>query len=220
MTMSTFLKRELPALLVLAAPFVAMPFLWDDVPAEVPMQWNLAGDVNWYGPRWMAILLLPLLNVGLYLLFTVLPNIDPKRRLSLRAKPLPALRFYTLLALLLIWVLHLHAVTQENPFEAVSLILLVATVLLLVVGNYLSAVPPNYFVGIRTPWTLEHPEVWRRTHRAMSRVWVFVTAAMIVLWKILDMQTYVVVFTVGAIGLAVGSLIYSYVVYRQERAPA
>lgn len=153
------------------------------------MQWNLEGEVNWYGPRWMALVLLPLLDVGLYARSTVLPCLDPKRRLALRGKPLPALRFYTLLALLLIWVLHLHAVTQENPFGTVSLILLVATVLLLVLGNYLSAVPPNYVVGIRTPWTPEHPEVWRRIHRAMSRVWVLVTAITIVLWKVLDAQT-------------------------------
>src|SRR4051812_48820884 len=44
--------------------------------------------------------------------------------------------------------------------------------LFILLGNFMTKLRPNYFIGIRTPWTLESKEVWIKTHRVVSRVMV------------------------------------------------
>ena len=95
------------------------------------------------------------------------------------------------------------------------------SILFLVIGNYLPSLKPNYFIGIRTPWTLESEEIWRKTHRLGSRVWVIGSLLMIVLWFFVPSSGYSIVFFVGVLTLALIPTLYSFYLYMQERkAPA
>ena len=93
---------------------------------------------------------------------------------------------------------------------------LLVGILFIVIGNYLPQCKPNYFVGIKTPWTLSNEEVWRKTHRFSGKVFVILGIIMIlsvfvpVTWKSFVM----VVVIIGAVGLTMG---YSYVAYKRTK---
>jgi uncharacterized membrane protein len=217
MTTREFVRQELPVLVLLAIPFVAIPFFWEALPERVPMQWNLRGDVNWYAGRALAATLLPALNVFLYLFYTFFPVVDPKRQTRVRQKPLPALRFYTILLLTGIYFLHMAEASGLNPFSMVASALLVVTLVILVTGNYLSALKPNYFVGIRTPWTLEDAEIWSRVHRSAARLWVTAASCLLIAWLLMPPDRYAIAFTATMVLIVAVPVLQSYLLYRTRR---
>lgn len=146
--------------------------LYPRLPARVVVHFNAAGQPNGYGSRLDAALLLPLVLLGLRLLFEVLPRIDPRRENYVKFGDT-----YWLLAnalLLFLGVVHvaLLAYALGVPVRIDRVIAVGLGMLLIVIGSYLSRVRPNWFVGIRTPWTLSSERVWERTHRIGGRILV------------------------------------------------
>jgi uncharacterized membrane protein len=82
-------------------------------------------------------------------------------------------------------------------------------------GNLFTTLKPNYFVGIRTPWTLENETVWRKTHHFGGRVWVAGGLVLAVVTLLLPKTAAFVVFICGTLCLGLGPIIYSYWSYRQ-----
>ena len=87
--------------------------------------------------------------------------------------------------------------------------------LLAFIGNYLNKTEPNFFMGIRTPWTLADPEVWARTHRLGGWAFMCLGVSMIVVALLMDQRASLMLTVVGAIGIAVGLVGYSYWIYRR-----
>jgi uncharacterized membrane protein len=85
--------------------------------------------------------------------------------------------------------------------------------LFLVLGNYMSSMRPNYFVGIRTPWTLEDPEVWRRTHRLAAKLWVGGALVLMMCWGVLGAEAFKYVFFGSIMVLALVPVVYSYFIF-------
>ncbi|MBX0329512.1 SdpI family protein [Oscillochloris sp. ZM17-4] len=89
-------------------------------------------------------------------------------------------------------------------------------VMFALIGNELGRVQPNYFVGIRTPWTLADPEIWRRTHRMGGRMIAGAGALLVVLGLVAPTESSFVL-GIGAILVAsLGSVVYSYWIWRQQ----
>ena len=172
-------------ILLLAAPFLLLAFYWQALPARVPVHWNLHNEVDGWESKGSGLLLLPLLNIGIVVLLHVLPRFDPK----LRKRAGEASRMPTVLAIL--------GVTLAAFGDAIFCTLLFAALghavpvgrivfsaclfLFAVLGNYSATLRPNYFVGIRTPWTLESADTWRATHRLGGRLLFFGSLGLFVL---------------------------------------
>ena len=217
MTLTRFLKKEWQSLLLLAAPFVVLLFVWDRVPDVVPTHWTFSGEADRYGDKFPALLLIPGINMGVYLLILFAPKIDPKRRLAWDQKPLPALRFFTVLFFDLLFFVMLGE-ALGLPFVDMDRLLPLGLVLLfLVLGNYITTVQHNYFIGIRTPWTLEDEEVWRKTHRLGGRLWVGVSILLLALWPLLAPETFRTVFFAGLMVMVIVPLLYSYFAYTAKQ---
>ncbi len=77
--MRTNLRAELPHLAVIAAMFLLVAATWSSAPDRIPVHWDLAGQVDRYGGKFEGLLLMPLLTLGIYLLFLVAPRFDPGR---------------------------------------------------------------------------------------------------------------------------------------------
>lgn len=148
--------------------FWAYPQLGD----RVPSHWNIAGEVNGYSNRFSGAFMLPLILLGIYLLFWIIPRIDPKK-VNYRAMT----RIYWISALAVIFfmsLMHLAVLgvgigyLKTLPrwyFSGIGL-------LFIVLGNYFGKIKFNYSFGIRTPWTLANEEVWCRTHRFAGPIWM------------------------------------------------
>ena len=95
--------------------------------------------------------------------------------------------------------------------------MLVVTALFLVLGNYMASIQPNYFIGIRTPWTLEDPEIWKKTHRIGGRIWVAASGVLLLVWFFVEQNLYGLLFGIGVGIMVLIPLGYSYYLYATKQ---
>lgn len=212
-TLKYALKHEWYNILFLLLPFIAIPFIWDQLPARLPTHWNWQGEIDGYSSKSTGLFMLPLLNIAVYGILLYLPVIDPKKRITIDQKPIPVLRTLTVLLLtgLYVWMI-LNGLGTE--IQSQGWLYLGLAVFFLVMGNYLRTIKPNYFIGIRVPWALEDAENWKQTHRLGSYVWVLGGLLLILLFPFLQLATYTTLFTIVAVALALIPAAYSFYFYK------
>src|SRR5690349_17039590 len=188
--------------------------VYSRLPAQVPSHWNINGQVDRTSSRLTAVLLMPAIGAIVWLARGVLRKIDPLGA-SYSAFEGTFQLFINAVALFLtiVQIGILGAAIGWN-IPLVRAILVFTGLLLALIGNELGRVQPNWFVGIRTPWTLADPEVWRRTHRfggrAMFVAGLLATAAALLLP--LAAGTYAALACL--LGAAMLSIAYSYLIWR------
>ncbi len=209
------LKKEWYNILLLLFSFLIIPFVWEELPDKIPTQWNFQGEVIGYSSKTFGLFLIPAINLTVYLILLYLPKIDPKKRINIDQKPIPILRTLTIILLLGIqaWMV-LSSLGTE--MQSQSWLFLGLAVFFLVMGNYLPTIQPNYFIGIRVPWTLENAENWRETHRVSSYIWVAGGLLLIILFPFFSLQTYSTIFVTIAVMLAAIPMGYSFYLYKQN----
>lgn len=129
----------------------------------MPSHWNLAGEVNDTQPKAVAVLLMPALMVVIWMLGRA--NVQ-FRLFGRQIKSVAARWTFINLIVLAVGVIHVAALGNALgwPISIPRVTVLVIGLLLVFMGNQMRRIQPNFFIGIRTPWTLSDPEVWRRTH--------------------------------------------------------
>lgn len=202
--------------LVAAVAAAVSVWAYPRLPPRVALHWDWSGQPDGYGSKLLAAVLLPVMILGMRALLSVLPRIDPKGENYQKFASTYWLIFNGVIVFM--GVIHL-AVLGYGLGAPVRMDRVAAAgvgVLLVMIGNYLARVEPNWFVGIRTPWTLSSERVWRRTHRVGG--WILVLGgALIVLTVFVPAGAVIPVF-VGTIALvAVVPVVLSYVFWRRER---
>lgn len=212
MVIKNTLKKEWYVLIILMAPFITSIYLWNDMPDIVPVHFNAEGEADDYGPKWINAFLLPGIAVITYFFLLIIPAIDPKKRIGNAQKPIAAIRI--VISLFLVGVYSMVMLKTFNMEADISQFVLASVgVLIFITGNYMNSIKPNYFIGIRTPWTLENPEVWKKTHRLSSKLWIiggiFMTVSAFI--PVLKGSLFIIVGSV--IVLALVPFIYSYQIF-------
>lgn len=155
-------------------------WLYPRLPARVPAHWNAQGQVDgWVSPFW-AVAVWPLSIAGIAVLAAVLPWISPRR---FEIKPFAAT--YDLLMLVIqafLLVVGVCAMLAGAGYPVpIPLVATLATGgLLMVLGNFMGKLRKNFFIGIRTPWTLASDAVWERTHRLGGRMFMLAGGAWVI----------------------------------------
>lgn len=154
-------------LLVLAMALAIYPGL----PAQVPVHWNAAGEVDGWGPR-IEVLMHSVFLLGLGLLWPLLPKVSPKR---FAVKGFEATWWFSGMAMVLligyIQCVHLWAAWQGG-FAMDRAIVGGLGMFFVLAGNVMGKVRRNFWLGVRTPWTLANDRVWYATHRLAARTMV------------------------------------------------
>lgn len=206
------IKKEIPFITIALLPFAYLAYIWNRLPEKVPMHWNASGEIDDYGNK-SELLFMLLLVVGLpYLIFLVIPHIDPKQKLQNMGNKLNNLRLILSLFMSALAIFILYSVQQEtsNP----GFILAIVGLLFAFLGNYFKTIKPNYFIGIRTPWTLESEEVWKKTHLLGGKMWFaggLVMALTFVLPEPLNIYTFLGITAV----ITVIPIVYSYLEFKK-----
>lgn len=205
------------------APAASLALVWRDLPTRIPTHWNLQGEIDRWGVKFPEILVLPVTILAVCLVLRALPRIDPKLRRSLGREDrmntiLPLLRV-TLLALLNVAFLVQIAVSLGHNIAAGRVLMCATLALFLVLGNYLGNLRPNYFFGLRTPWTLENHETWRATHRLGGKVLVFGALLLLGLQFFCNAQAFGWIFGCSIIALAAWAFLYSWHHARTHAVP-
>jgi len=211
--------KDLRKVVIIGGVLAALNFLagilaYPRLPDKVPTHWNFAGEVDGWGTAWEGAFLLPLIYLGVYILFILLPKIDPKRRNY--AQMGKAYSTVALIVLLFFTVLYFGTLgIALGYFENLpSLIFIAIGIMFIVFGNYMGKIKHNYFMGIRTPWTLASEEVWYRTHRMAGPFWI-AGGALFMLMSIVPKGFTLAIFLVIMFGLLLIPTVYSYVIFRR-----
>jgi uncharacterized membrane protein len=164
------------AALILVA-LIAGAWAWPELPPQVPIHWNDRGDVDGWAARWVLVLLGPGLMTGFMLLFIALPWLSPAKY---AIEPFAATAGHLMLVIValhgFVYALLLAAAIglQVDMPRAIAL---GAALLIGLMGNVMGKVKPNFYIGIRTPWTLASARVWHATHRFAAKAMVAGAAA-------------------------------------------
>jgi len=188
---------------------------WRRAPERFPVHWNLAGEVDRMGGRFEGLWLLPLVALGLWLLLLLLPRIDPGRANYANFTSAYATIRVVIVAVQAAIYGTMQRAALGRPVDMGLVAPLLIGGLLLVLGNLLGKVRPNWFVGIRTPWTLSSAESWSRTHRAGG--WVFVASGLLMIGSGFAPSRWPFLGAIGLLLAGVAALvIYSYAVWARD----
>jgi len=211
-------RTELPLWLLILAMFALALSAWPSSPDRIPVHWGLHGQVDRYGGRFEGLLLFPLVTVALYLVTLALPRIDPGRLNYARfAGAYTVVRFGLIGFMAAVYGL-MQIQIRGHQIDVEHALFVLVGILFSLLGTVMGKIRPNWFFGIRTPWTLSSKASWIRTHRLGGWVFLMGGIAMIVTSMIPAARISVLV-AFGA-GL-VWTVIYSYLVWRKdpERIP-
>ncbi len=142
----------------------ALMLMLPRLPAEIPMHWGIDGSIDRWGSKW-NLAWLGLLPFGIWLLITFLPAIDPRKENYPRfGRSYRMIRVVIVLLMMAIsWISAVAGLKED--IDTALLVMLLMGVVFITIGNLLTRIRPNWFTGIRSPWTLADPVIWRKTHR-------------------------------------------------------
>ncbi|MBI5530213.1 MAG: SdpI family protein [Candidatus Doudnabacteria bacterium] len=210
------LKKELFSLLILGLAWAAGWYFYQHFPATVVTHWNFNGTPDAWGSKSTNAWGIPGLLTGMYLLFTFLPQIDPRK--DRYPEFLGVYRKFKNLILLVLFVVMLAAGFYNLGYN-IKIQYVVPTLvglLLIVIGNYMGKIKPNWFMGIRTPWTMSSENVWNKTHRVGGYAFIFY-GLMIILSPFLPKVFGLSILLLGVAIMVIGTFGYSYWAYRKEQ---
>jgi uncharacterized membrane protein len=204
------------ALLMLVVATAAGLLFWNRLPDPMASHWDINDQVDGYMSRFWGVFMMPLMTAGLFLLFLVIPAIDPLKANIAKFRG----AFNLLIVLIIAFMLYIHGLTLAwnlgyTGFQMSGAMLPAIGLLFIFIGFMLRQAKRNFFIGIRTPWTLSSDRVWDETHRVggvlfiLSGILAFIGGlfgGMIAFWLMF----------VPLIGSTLFLLVYSYVLYQRE----
>lgn len=206
---------EIIILIMLTIPFIAAFIFWDKLPNRMAIHFNFNGEADGFGNKPLGLLMLPVINVLIWLLLKFLPKfIMSQTKFDLFSKRYNIIRLLThsfITALYLVILMY----TLQYKTNVLLFIAYGISILLLVTGNYLNNIKPNNFIGIRTPWTMKNTEVWRKTHHVTSRLWVVASLIMMCIIPFVSELLLSKLLIVYFIVIAIPPFIYSYIIFKK-----
>ena len=214
--MNKYLKESL--LLIFAVlPLVYLAVIWDKLPDIVPTHFNVDGVPNDWSKKTTLIYMTGALGIGIYLLMLIIPFLDPKKKIEQMGAKYYNLRFILSLfmSLLATYIIYISSV---GDMKDSNLLFVIMGLLFAMLGNYFQTVRPNYFIGIRSPWTLENEEVWNSTHRLGGQIWL-AGGVLIAVLSFIIKNNSVFAYTFAALLaiMVIVPIVYSYFEYQKVK---
>lgn len=194
-------------------------YVWLQTPAgaQIPVHFDATGTPDRYGGKAEGLLLLPAITLALCVMLRFLPNLEP-RRLNL----MQSIRVYRLvwgLVVGLMLFIHIGILLSVMGYNVnmVALVPLFVGLMLALIGNYMGKIRSNWFMGIRTPWTLTSELSWNRTHRLGGRLFIAL-GLLVMLGGLAGSSWWAVIVAVGSLAMVAVLFAYSYMVWKQDPA--
>lgn len=195
--------------------FVSGAIAYPALPEQIASHWNVRGEADGYSGKFWGIFLFPFIMAGIYLLYLVIPKIDPLKKNLESFRPayntfwIWTFGFFTyIFGLSLVW-------NFGYRFNFTTAIVPATSALFYIIGGVLEKSKRNWFVGIRTPWTLSSDIVWDKTHKLGGRL--FKVVALASLAGMFARDSYVIAtIIIPVILVSVITVVYSYFVYKKQ----
>lgn len=201
---------------LIALALAAGLLLSSQLPDPMPSHWNAAGEIDGYTSKALGIWLLPLMTAGLTLLLAFIPLLDPLRANIEKFRPLYNLFIIGFVA----YMLYVYALTLASAlgwqFNMSVMLLPVMGLLFIGISFLLKNAKRNFFIGIRTPWTLSSDSVWEKTHALGAKT--FLVGGLVILLSAFLGETGLWLMLIALMIAAFVPIVYSYILWRQENS--
>lgn len=203
-------------LLMIAAATLAGIVLWNQLPDPMASHWGPSDQVDGYMSKFWGVFMMPLMTLGMMVLFLVIPNIDPLKANIAQFRD----TFNLFITLIVAFMLYIYALTLRwnlgyTDFGMSKAMLPAMGILFFFIGYMLRKAKRNFFIGIRTPWTLSSDQVWDETHRVGS-VLFMISGVFAFVGSFFGGMTAFWFLFVPIIGSTLITLVYSYMLYQRE----
>ena len=204
------------ALILISLALLAGAVLWNQLPDQMASHWNVNDEVDGTMSKFWGVFLMPLITLGMLALFIVLPGVDPLKANIAQFRE----SFNLFIMLIVAFMLYVHGLTLAwslgfSNFKMSTAMLPFMGVLFIAIGFMLRKAKRNFFIGIRTPWTLSSDSVWDKTHQIGSILFM-ASGALAILGGFFGGMTAFWLMFVPLIGSSLFLVVYSYVLYRGE----
>ena len=207
-------KIHIAILAIILFSFGIAIYFYPQMPDQMASHWNAAGEIDDYMSKFWALYLMPFITVLMFLMFLVIPKIDPLK------KNIEKFRVYfdwfVLLIIAFLFYIYLLTIAANLGylFNMTTMILPAIGALFIYIGFLVENAKRNWFIGIRTPWTLSNEKVWNKTHKLGARLF---KAVGVLTFIGLILRPYAIWIVVGSALIAgLYPVVYSYFEYQKE----
>lgn len=207
-------KSEIAVLIIILISFITGISFYPQMPEQMASHWNIRGEIDGYIPKIGGVFIIPLMSLVLFLIFLAIPKIDPlKQNIAKFRKYFDG--FIILLESFLFY-LYLFTISWNYVFRfnIIQALIPAFTILFFYIGILVEKSKRNWFIGIRTPWTMSSDKVWDKTNKLGGKL--FKIAGIIALIGIVfvDYALYLIILPV--IIVAIYTVVYSYFEYQKQ----
>jgi len=202
------------SLLVITASFATGVYFYPSMPEMIASHWGIGGQADDYMPKFWGLFLVPIMSLAIFGLFLLLPKIDPMKANYAKFK-----RYYDgFLLAFVVFMAYIYALTifwnKGVNIDMGRAIIPAMAALFYIVGLVLEKAKQNWFIGIRTPWTLSSEKVWDKTNKLGAKL--FKTVAIIVLFSRLFGEEVFIGTMLLLVAASIYLTFYSYLEFRKE----
>lgn len=207
-------KTNVVILLIIVLSFAVSAYFYPLLPDQIVSHWGANGEANGYMSKFWGLFLLPIVMAAMALLFLLIPRIDPlKENIASFRK-----YFDGFIILIMIFMLFIHSLTIAwnlgYRFDLTAAMVPAMAVLFYFLGVLISKAKRNWFIGIRTPWTLSSDLVWDKTHALGGKL--FKVAAFIGLFGLFFGRHAIFFTIIPVIAVAIITIFYSYFIFKKN----
>jgi uncharacterized membrane protein len=207
--------KELFLILISLIPIVYLGINYSALPERVATHFNADGVANGFSPKtflWLTVILFSVLGYGL---MKILRKLDPKKNFDKFEGSFNSLRIILAILMSFLGIIIVNAAINSSLELSINYLLIGISLFVAILGNYMQTIKPNYMVGIRTPWTLNSDEVWRKTHLLGGKMMFYCGLVTAIILFFVPKTFVMPVFLVGILGSALVPIVYSYIVHKE-----
>ena len=203
-------------LIMISGATIAGLLLWNRLPDQMASHWNMNDQVDGYISKIWGVFMVPLITLGMFVLFLVIPSIDPLKANIAQFRE----AFNLFIVLMVVFMLYVYGLTLAwnlgyTNFKISTSMLPAIGLLFIFIGFMLRQAKRNFFIGIRTPWTLSSDQVWNKTHQ-LGSILFMVSGALAVVGSFFGGTTAFWMLMIPIFASTIFLVIYSYILYRRE----
>ena len=206
-------KTYLAAIIIIIFSFLIGIYSYGYFPDKIASHWGSNGQVNGYMSKFWGIFLVPIISIAMLLLFYFLPKLDPLKKNYKKFK----IHYDLFILILIIFMFYIYLLTIIWNFGIkfnMNLAIIPAIGFLFIyIGIILGKLKRNWFIGIRTPWTISNDKVWDKTHKLGSKL--FIISGIITLLGIFFPSYMIWFMLVPILVSSIWLVIYSYLEFKK-----
>lgn len=185
---------------------------YSSLPKMIPSHWNINGNIDGYMPKFWGLFLYPLVIIFMYALFLIIPRIDPlKKNISKFRNTFN--NFIIIISLFFVYLFFITLKAVTTKINITNYIIPAIAIIIYYSGILIKKAKQNWFIGIKTPWTLSNKEVWNKTHALGSKL--FKISAIIIIFSLFFKKISMIIFITVILIAAIVPIIYSYFIFKK-----